>query len=275
MICPLCPHSCNLSKEGQHGLCRGRVFQDGKIIDENYGRITSLALDPIEKKPLRRFFPGSLILSIGSYGCNLKCPFCQNYEISQADMSIPYKEISPEEMVDIALNLKKEKDNIGLAFTYNEPLVSYEYVLNTARLAKQKGLITVLVSNGYINKEPLLNLIKYIDAANIDLKGFSKKFYQMCGGDLKTVKENLALIYNKTHLEVTNLIIPGENDSSEEMEELSSFLASLDKDIPLHITRFFPAYKMLNKDPTPKETILKHAKIANKHLNYVYPGNMF
>ncbi len=275
MICPICPHSCNLSEEGQHGLCKARVFKDGKIVDENYGRITSLGLDPIEKKPLRRFFPGSLILSVGSYGCNLNCPFCQNYEISQAGNEFPFEQMTPNELIELALKLKKEQGNIGIAFTYNEPSVGYEFVLQSAKLAKSQGLKTVYVSNGYINPEPLKELLPYLDAANIDLKAYTDKFYKMCLGDLKTVKNSIELAYRSLHLEVTDLIIPGENDAADEMEELSSFLSSLSPEIPLHVTRFFPNYKMTDKKPTDKSLILKLSDIAKKHLKYVYPGNMF
>jgi pyruvate formate lyase activating enzyme len=273
MKCPLCFHHCLLEKEGQTGFCQARVFKDGKIIDENYGRITSLALDPIEKKPLKRFYPGSKILSVGSYGCNLACPFCQNFEISQADKRIPSTYISPEQLVNTALKYVKE-GNIGLAFTYNEPTVSYEYVLDSAKLAKKFGLKTVMVSNGTICQEPLEKLLPYIDAWNIDLKGFTENFYKMCHGDLKTVQEAIKIASSSSHVEVTTLVIPGLNDSEQEMEELSSFLASISNEIPLHITRFFPRYKMLDRPITPEETIYKLCSVAEKHLKYVYPGNI-
>ncbi len=273
MICDLCPHRCNLEKEGQHGFCRGRVLKDGEIIDENYGRITSLALDPIEKKPLRNFYPGLKIISVGSFGCNLMCPFCQNYEISQADKSIDNEYLSPEDLVNIAFNYQV-KGNIGIAFTYNEPLVSYEYVRDTSILAKKRGLKTVLVTNGMINEEPFRKLLPYIDALNIDLKGFTSRFYKMCGGDLDTVKRSIEVACEYSHVEVTTLVIPGENDSDEEMEQIGKFLSSISKDIPLHVSRFFPMYKMKDKEPTPIDTILRLTKVARKYLTYVYPGNI-
>jgi pyruvate formate lyase activating enzyme len=273
MICPLCPHRCQLEKEGQHGWCRARVFKDGKIIDENYGRLTSLALDPIEKKPLRRFYPGSLILSEGSYGCNLKCPWCQNYEISQADQKSDWEYLSPEDLVRTAEKYVPA-GNIGIAFTYNEPLVSYEYVMDTAKISKAHGLKTVLVTNGMINAEPLKALLPYIDALNIDLKGFTENLYRLCGGDLETVKQAIRLASASSHVEVTTLVIPGLNDSEAEMEKIAFFLSSISPDLPLHISRFFPRYLMKDKKPTPVETVLKLTQVAEKHLNFVYPGNI-
>ncbi|MCI2068215.1 MAG: AmmeMemoRadiSam system radical SAM enzyme [Bacilli bacterium] len=272
MICPLCFHHCDL-KEGQHGLCHARVNKNGHIIDENYGRITSLALDPIEKKPLKMFYPGSKILSVGSYGCNLRCPFCQNYEISQADQSFPWEYLSPADLIDLAIKYQSE-GNIGVAFTYNEPTVSYEYVKEASSLAKKKGLKTVLVTNGTIEEGPLKELLPFIDALNIDLKGFTDRFYQMCGGDLDTVKKAIQISASQAHVEVTTLIIPGENDSEEEMRGIASFLASIDKKIPLHITRFFPMYKMSDKKPTPIKDIFRLTEIAKEYLAYVFPGNI-
>jgi pyruvate formate lyase activating enzyme len=273
MICRICPHHCSLEKEGQHGFCKGRVLKDGKIADENYGRITSIALDPIEKKPLKRFFPGSKIISIGSYGCNLCCPFCQNFEISQADDSTPYEYVSPEELVNICLKYIP-KGNIGIAFTYNEPTISFEYMMDVSKLAKKKGLKTVMVTNGMICEEPLRELLPFMDAFNIDLKAYTERFYKMCGGDLETVKNSIRIANEKSHVEVTTLVIPDENDSDEEMESIASFLASVNPEIPLHISRFFPRYKMSDKDSTPVERVLHLAEIAKKHLKYVYPGNI-
>jgi len=271
MICSLCPYHCSLN-EGQIGFCRGRKNIGGKIISLNYGMITSLALDPIEKKPLKRFYPGSMILSVGSFGCNLACPFCQNAEISQAGNEIEKTYISPEDLIILAEKYIPQ-GNIGVAFTYNEPLISYEYLMDCCSLAKKKNLKTVIVTNGTICQEPLKALLPYVDAMNIDLKGFTERFYKMIHGDLQTVKDAIRISNELCHVEVTCLVIPGENDSKEEMEEMSAWLALLSPDLPLHISRFFPRYKMLDKEPTPIKTIYRLAEIARKHLKYVYTGS--
>jgi len=271
LICDLCPHHCNI-KEGLTGRCRARSNINGVITCNNYGKLTSMALDPIEKKPLMRFYPGSMILSVGSYGCNLNCPFCQNNDISMANEFIETVYVSPKQLVMKAKELMPI-GNIGIAFTYNEPLISYEYVRDCAMLAHKEGLKTVLVTNGTICTQPLKELLPYIDAMNIDLKGFTKRFYDMVGGDLETVKRSISLADKHCHVEVTVLIIPGENDSDDEMEALSKWLKTVDYKIPLHISRFFPQYKMADKSPTPVETIYRLKDIAAKHLKYVYAGN--
>lgn len=270
--CEVCPHHCDL-KEGQVGKCRGRINLGGKIQSENYGRITALALDPIEKKPLNRFYPGSMILSVGSYGCNLSCPFCQNCDISMVGArNIDYTEVSSEILVQKALELIPQ-GNIGIAFTYNEPLIGYEFILDTATMAKEKKLKNVIVTSGYINEGPLKKLLPYVDAFNIDLKGFSDKFYDMVGGDLSTVKRSIELAAAHNHVEVTTLIIPGENDSDDEMKALSGWLAGINPEIPLHISRFFPKFRMSHKEATSIETIFHLANIARDNLKYVYEGN--
>lgn len=271
LSCDLCPHHCQL-KEGQTGLCRARMNSGGKIICANYGKITALALDPIEKKPLARFYPGSYILSVGSYGCNLSCPFCQNYQISMADTAIPTIDITPQELIAKAVELKSQ-GNIGIAFTYNEPLVGYEFVRDCALLARSQALKTVLVTNAMLCRRPFEDLLPLIDALNIDLKSFNGIFYQKIAGDLATVKQNIKLAAQVCHLEVTTLIIPGENDSEEEMHKLADWLASVDPRIPLHISRFFPHYKMADKKPTPVETVYRLSQIAGQYLQYVYAGN--
>lgn len=271
MKCGICPHCCDL-KEGQTGLCRARSNIGGSISCINYGKLTSLALDPIEKKPLARFYPGSMILSAGSYGCNLNCRFCQNFRISMAENGEDTVYVPPEVLVRRAEELRAE-GNIGLAFTYNEPIVGYEYVKDCAIIAKQRGLKTVLVTNGMICAGPLRELLPYIDAMNIDLKAFSERFYKMLNGDLQTVKQTIEISAENCHVEVTTLIIPGENDSDDEMEEESKWLASVNTDMPLHISRFFPRYKMLEKEATPIETIYRLRDKASKYLKYVYTGN--
>ena len=269
--CELCFHRCML-EEGQTGACRARVNRGGQIVPLNYGKLTSLALDPIEKKPLRRFHPGSWILSVGSFGCNLRCPFCQNAEIAAAGAEIPTEECSPERLVQTALRLRSQ-GNLGLAYTYNEPLVGYEYVRDCARLAREAGLVNVLVSNGTVEEGPWRELLPLIDAANIDLKGFTREWYRKLGGDLDTVKRSIVQAAGRCHLEVTTLVVPGENDTEEEMQALSGWLASVDPDIPLHISRFFPRHHMNDRPPTPVATVYRLAEVALENLHYVYTGN--
>lgn len=271
--CNICHHHCKLS-DNQIGICRGRINTGDRITSVNYGRITALALDPIEKKPLRHFHPHSKILSVGSFGCNLKCGFCQNNEISMAgvnDLKTQY--VTPENLIEIALDLKPE-GNIGIAYTYNEPLIGYEYVMDCSKLAKENNLINVVVTNGSFCQEPMKELLPYIDALNIDLKGFTEKFYENIGGDLNTVKNFIKLANEYSHIEITTLIIPDENDSEEEISNLSKFIASINKDIPLHISRFFPCFNMMDKKTTNISTIYKLAEIARKQLNNVYEGNV-
>jgi pyruvate formate lyase activating enzyme len=235
--------------------------------------ITSLALDPIEKKPLKRFHPGSLILSAGSYGCNMRCSFCQNCDISMADAErAGVVKVTPEELVEKALELVP-RGNIGIAYTYNEPLIGYEFVFDCAELAKSRGLKNVLVTNGCICHDPLVRLLPYIDAMNIDLKAFTEEFYKKMGGDLETVKHTIETASRSCHVEVTTLVIPGENDSEEEMSSLAGWLASVNRDIPLHVTRFFPAWHMTDRGPTPVEKVRRLAEVAREKLSYVYVGN--
>ena len=270
--CELCFHHCALD-EGQTGLCRARACQDGKIVSLNYGKLTSLALDPIEKKPLRRFHPGSLILSVGSFGCNLRCPFCQNHEISMAgDSGIPTVEVSPEQLAAQAAELVPH-GNIGVAYTYNEPLIGYEYVQDCASLVHEQGMVNVLVTNGTVEEEPWRALLPLIDAANIDLKGFTPAWYRRLGGDLETVKRSIALAAERCHVEVTTLLIPGENDSEEEIRELARWLASISPEIPLHLSRFFPQYQMVDHLPRPVEQVYRLAEAAQEYLSHVYTGN--
>jgi len=270
--CEICPHHCKI-EEGQVGLCKGRRNQKGEIISDNYGKLTALSLDPIEKKPLYHFHPGSKILSVGSYGCNLKCPFCQNCDISMVGSGdIDTTRITCEELVEKALSVRN-KGNIGIAYTYNEPLIGCEFVRDCASLAKQRGLMNVVVTNGYLCEKPLKELLPVIDAFNIDLKGFTEEYYHKLRGDLATVKRTIELAYAASHVEVTTLIVPGENDSDEEMEELSGWLSGISKDIPLHISRFFPRWQMQDREATPVKQVYHLAEIARKHLNYVHEGN--
>ncbi|WP_270912502.1 AmmeMemoRadiSam system radical SAM enzyme [Allofournierella sp. CML151] len=269
--CPLCFHRCIL-REGQTGLCRARANRDGSIVPLNYGKLTALALDPIEKKPLRRFHPGSLILSTGSFGCNLHCPFCQNAAIAAVGANVHTQDCTPEQLVQEALRLQSE-GNIGLAYTYNEPLVGYEYVRDCAGLAHRAGMLNVLVTNGTIGEAPWRALLPLIDAANIDLKGFTENWYRQLGGDLETVKRSILVAAEYCHVEITTLIVPGENDSEEEMRALSTWLASVNPEIPLHISRFFPRHRMQDRPPTPVPVVYHLAEIARERLRYVYTGN--
>ena len=275
-VCQTCMHHCALSP-GQMGICMARKNVNGKIVCTNYGRITSLALDPIEKKPLHMFYPGSLVLSVGSFGCNLRCPFCQNHEISMADSEgIQTIEMTPQMLVNKALAYKSA-GNIGVAYTYNEPLIGWEYVRDTAVLVKKAGLKNVLVTNGTAELSILEELLPYIDAMNIDLKGFRQKYYEKLGGSLETVKEFIIRAVADCHVELTTLIVPGENDKVSEMEEEAAWIASVEdavgKKIPLHVTRFFPRYHMLDKEATDIAQIHRLTDTAKKYLNYVFVGN--
>lgn len=275
-ICQVCMHHCAL-EPGQTGLCRARKNEGGEIVCENYGRITSMALDPIEKKPLYDFQPGSMILSVGSFGCNLRCPFCQNHEISMADReAFETGQVSPQQLADTALIWRKQKKagNIGIAYTYNEPLVGWEFVRDTARLVREYGMVNVLVTNGTAAPEVLEELLPWIDAMNIDLKGFRGEYYRKLGGDLETVKAFIAGAAESCHVELTTLVVPGENDSPEDMEAQAKWIAGLSPSIPLHITRFFPRYHMQDREATEVELLYRLAGIAGRYLEKVYVGNV-
>ena len=273
ITCPICPYHCALN-ERQTGRCRARRCMHGKIEAINYGQVTSLALDPIEKKPLMRFHPGSFILSVGSFGCNMNCPFCQNASISMADEEISSDKMEPEELLAAARAMAlRPEGNLGIAFTYNEPVIGYEFVYDTAKLFREAGMKTVMVTNGQICRGPLEKLLPYIDAMNIDLKAFRPEFYDWAGGSLATARQTIALAAKQCHVEVTTLIIPGMNDSAHDMEAEAAWLAGLSPDMPLHISRFFPHYHLMDVPPTPVETIDALCEIARKHLNYVYKGN--
>ena len=279
--CDVCFRQCEIP-EGGSGFCGARTCVDGRIVAGNYARITSAALDPIEKKPLKMFEPGKKILSIGSYGCNLRCPFCQNNDISWGE-AVPFiardsEYWEPHEIVEKAIELKP-RGNIGIAFTYNEPLVGYEFVRDTAKLAKESGLKTVLVSNGTASKRVYEEIAPYIDAMNIDLKAFTDGFYRnLIGGDFQMTKEFIESAVADCHMELTTLIIPGENDSEEEMRNLSGWVAFLEeksgRKIPLHVTRFFPQFKMTDRGPTLVETVLRLAEVARENLEHVFTGNV-
>ena len=268
--CQLCPHHCHI-REGETGFCRTRKNEDVTLLALNYGQCTSLALDPIEKKPFRYFHPGSQILSTGSWGCNLTCTFCQNWRISQGSPS--WQELSPRRAAHLARSLK-ERDNIGLAYTYNEPSVTYEWIRDTAPLIREAGLYNVMVTNGYIEDAPLQSLLPLIDAWNIDLKSWNDDFYRrICQGTLSPVLHTIEKTAAVSHVEVTCLILPGVNDNPENMVSLASWLASIRPDIPLHITRYFPRYHC-TLPPTPIETLKTLQQIACQYLSHVHMGNV-
>ncbi len=282
--CNVCFHHCDIA-EGQKGFCGARVCDRGVIHPGSYGRVTSLALDPIEKKPLRRFLPGSMILSVGSYGCNLRCPFCQNHEISWSPEAMALADraetVTPGELVDAALRLKA-RGNVGLAFTYNEPLIGWEFVRDAGRLAHEAGLVNALVTNGTAELPVLEAIAPYTDAMNIDLKGFTERYYtEVLGGRLEVVKAFIQRAARLCHVELTTLIVPGENDSEEEMRRLTEWVSGLrdasgraiGPDIPLHISRFFPRFHMTDRSATDIRRVYRLADIAREKLRYVYTGN--
>lgn len=272
IVCQTCMHHCSLLP-GQVGMCRARKNENGNVVCDNYGQVTSLALDPIEKKPLKMFCPGSMILSVGSYGCNLRCPFCQNYEISMADRAgSEAVYLSPRELADEAVRYRRA-GNIGAAFTYNEPLVGWEYVRDAAKLVKEAGMKNVLVTNGTAEVWVLEEILPYIDAMNIDLKGFTESYYEKLGGSLGQVREFILRAVKDCHVELTTLIVPGENDSGEEMEQEARWIASVSEDIPLHVTRFFPRYHMTDRGPSETDRVRRLAGIAGKYLKNVFVGN--
>ena len=212
-------------------------------------------------------------MSVGSFGCNLNCPFCQNHDISMADAGTKRKVfISPEELAGRAQELETE-GNIGIAYTYNEPLVGYEYIRDTAALVRKAGLKNVVVTNGSVKGEVLMEVLPFVDAMNIDLKGFTEGYYRMIGGDLETVKRFIRHAVRGCHVELTTLIVPGQNDSAEEMRRLAQWVSGIDRKIPLHVTRFFPAFRMADDSPTDVHTVYRLAEAASKHLDYVYTGN--
>lgn len=272
IVCPVCPHHCALA-EGETGRCRARGAQSGAVVSLNYGRVASLALDPVEKKPFARWMPGKFILSVGSFGCNLRCPFCQNDAISQAGASFPTTEMPPEDLAYLAEEFVP-RGNVGVAFTYNEPLIGYEYVRDTARLLKEAGLSAAVVTNGCMAPRLFRELLPLVDAFNIDLKGWRSSFYDWVGGDLAAVKENIRQAAAAAHVEVTTLIVPEKNDDSADMEAEAAWLAEISPMLPFHISRYFPRFLTTEIPATPVAVIHRLAEVARRHLRYVYEGNV-
>lgn len=266
--CHLCPVGCHIGPS-KSGICMIRANEDGVLYASEYGRTIAMNLDPIEKKPLYHFKPGHDILSIGPNGCNFACAFCQNWSISQVKATVRY--ISPSNLVQMAQSYK----SVGVAYTYTEPLVWFEYVIDTARLLKEAGLAVALVSNGYINEEPARELFQYVDAANFDLKSIRPDFYRrICKGKLPDVQRTIRMAHDMgIHVELTNLLIPGLNDASEEILELVDWVYNIDPEIPLHFSRYFPHYK-LDSPPTSEERLMFAHDAARRKLKYVYVGNV-
>jgi pyruvate formate lyase activating enzyme len=266
--CQLCPANCKL-KPGRRGICKCRYNDHGRLKTDNFGETVTVAIDPIEKKPLYHFYPTSEIVSIGANACNLSCKHCQNWQISQEKVRTSF--IAPEDLPQMAA----QRDSIGVAYTYTEPVIWYEYILEAAPQVKNAGLVNVMVSNGYINPKPLRQLLTLIDAFNIDLKGMRPEFYRrICGGKVEPILEVIRLVaQSPAHLEITNLVIPGHNDSDEDFHKLGKFLGSLDKSIPLHLSAYHPSYKADNP-PTPTATLKRAHEVTRQYLSYVFVGNM-
>ncbi len=266
--CLLCPNNCTIP-EGEKGECRLRENRGGKLIALSYGNTVTTNLDPVEKKPLYHFMPAGLILSVGPNGCTLKCRNCQNWSISQEDAPVRY--IGPEELV----NLSSRGASVGVAFTYTEPLLYFEYMKDVIPMLREEGKKSVVVTNGYFNRKPVREIVELADGFNVDLKSMDDQFYRKwCDGSVEPVKDFIRMAAESSHLEVTNLLIPGLNDSREELEAMARWLSEISPDIPLHISRFFPQYKMNDLPPTPRKTLRDAYKIANNYLNYVYIGNV-
>ena len=268
--CGICPNNCVIT-ESEPGRCRTR-FSDsnGELSLPYFGALSALSIDPIEKKPLYNYFPGSSILSAGFYGCSLSCPFCQNYNISKEFSDLDYPKTSPERLVELA----GVKRSFGIAYTYSEPLIHYEYLLETSRIARKNGIRNIVVTNGYINKQPAEKLLPELDALNIDLKSFNPDFYRdELKGRLEPVLEFIQLAAQSCHVELTTLVIPGKNDSAEEIDEISSFIADINRKIPLHLSAYHPSYRYRIKS-TEAEHLTELSEIASEKLDYVYTGNI-
>ncbi len=265
--CQLCPHFCKI-KPGHQGLCRSRKHEDNKLWAIDYGKSTSIALDPIEKKPLYHFHPGSKTLSIAPNSCNMRCPFCQNWEISQNEVRTEF--LSPETL----LKMFKEHSCIGVSYTYTEPLMWFEYLLDAGAMIHQAGGKNILVTNGLINEEPLSEILPLIDAMNIDLKTMNSEIYEKTlGGDLDAVMKTIETAHKHCHIEITNLLVTGLNDRKYDINRLIDYVSSIDKNIPIHFSRYYPNYHY-DKPPTPEKR-LEYAYVqAKEKMNYVYLGNI-
>ncbi len=272
--CLLCPHKCTIYPD-KRGICNVRINKNGELFSEVYEKVSSYNFDPIEKKPLAHFHPGSTIFSFGSVGCNLKCRFCQNSDISQKGLDA-FPDILDYKIDSLIRIAKNDVRNIGIAYTYNEPFIWYEFLYDMAVRAKEEGLLNVVVSNGFVNPEPLKKILPIIDAFNIDLKAFTNKFYkEMSAGSVEPVKETLKIIAaSGKYMEITNLVIPTQNDSDSDFEEMVKWIANeLGEETVLHVTRYFPRYK-LDIHATPAHILFRLKDIASKYLKHVYVGNV-
>jgi len=273
--CDLCPRACKL-KNSQRGMCFVRACQDDQIVLTTYGRSSGFCVDPIEKKPLNHFLPGTPILSFGTAGCNLACKFCQNWDISKSREIDTLADAATPEMIAIAA---KDLGCRSVAFTYNDPAIFLEYAIDVAAACHERGLYAVAVTAGYMCDEPRVEFYRYMDAANVDLKGFSEAFYQrLCSGHLQPVLDTLLYLKHETKVwfEITNLLIPGQNDSTKELEAMTRWVVDeLGPDVPMHFTSFHPDYKMLDIPPTPWKTLVRAREIAQKNgVRYAYTGNV-
>ena len=273
-VCSACPRRCRLA-DGAVGFCRARRAEGGRVVAANYGKVTSIALDPIEKKPMAFFHPGENVLSVGSFGCNLRCPFCQNDSISQhGEDGVQFQVATPNELAELALRTKRGRGNLGLAYTYNEPLVGWEFVRDCAREVHARGMLNVLVSNGCAEASVVEELAPLVDAANIDLKGPSQEYYDWVGGDFAAVCRTIKTLHAAgCHVEVTTLVVPGRNDRDEDIDAIAAFIASVSPEIPLHVTRFFPRFRLSDSAPTLVVTVHRLAAVARRRLSRVLVGN--
>ena len=274
VVCSTCPRRCRLA-DGAVGFCRARRAEGGRVVAANYGKVTSIALDPIEKKPIAFFHPGENVLSVGSFGCNLRCPFCQNDSISQhGEDGVQFQVATPGELAELALRTKRGRGNLGLAYTYNEPLVGWEFVRDCAREVHARGMLNVLVSNGCAEASVVEELAPLVDAANIDLKGPSQEYYDWVGGDFAAVCRAIKTLHAAgCHVEVTTLVVPGRNDRDEDIDAVAAFIASVSPEIPLHVTRFFPRFQLTGSAPTLVATVHRLAAVARCRLSLVLVGN--
>ena len=273
-VCSACPRRCRLA-DGAVGFCRARRAEGGRVVAANYGKVTSIALDPIEKKPIAFFHPGENVLSVGSFGCNLRCPFCQNDSISQhGEDGVQFQVATSGELAELALRARRERGNLGLAYTYNEPLVGWEFVRDCAREVHARGMLNVLVSNGCAEASVVEELAPLVDAANIDLKGPSQEYYDWVGGDFAAVCRTIKTFHAAgCHVEVTTLVVPGRNDRDEDIDAVAAFIASVSPEIPLHVTRFFPRFRLSDSAPTPVAAVRRLAAVARRRLSRVLVGN--